>query len=100
MSPNIAALHEQLRVLGFDLSARAESGESAESAWFAKAPDGASVVLKWFPDASVTDRYAVLLPCLDDLRARGVPVPEYPHVLIVDGWTLSAQLSDGLTTTA
>jgi aminoglycoside phosphotransferase (APT) family kinase protein len=33
----------------------------------------------------------VLLPGLDELRARGVPVPEYPHVLAVDGWTLSAQ---------
>ena len=30
-------------------------------------------------------------PGLDELRSRGVPVPEYPHVLAVDGWTLSAQ---------
>jgi aminoglycoside phosphotransferase (APT) family kinase protein len=30
-------------------------------------------------------------PALDELRRRGVPVPEYPHVLAVDGWTLSAQ---------
>ena len=25
------------------------------------------------------------------IRSRGVPVTEYPHVLAVDGWTLSAQ---------
>jgi len=35
--------------------------------------------------------YAVLLPALDVLRSRGVPVPEYPFVRAVDGWTLSAQ---------
>jgi hypothetical protein len=37
------------------------------------------VVLKWFPDETVADRYAVLLPGLDELRSRGVPVPEYPR---------------------
>jgi len=80
----------RLRELGFELGARAEGGES-EGAWFATAPDGAPVVLKWFPDEAVADRYAVLLPALAELQSRGVPVPEYPHVLAVDGWTLSAQ---------
>jgi hypothetical protein len=80
----------RLRELGFELAARAEAGES-EGVLFATAPDGAPVVLKWFPDETVADRYAVLLPGLDELRSRGVPVPEYPHVLAVDGWTLSAQ---------
>ena len=80
----------RLRELGFELGARAEAGES-EGAWFATAPDGAPVVLKWFPGETMADRYAELLPGLDELRSRGVPVPEYPHVLAVDGWTLSAQ---------
>ena len=80
----------RLRQLGFELGARAEAGES-EGAWFATAPDGTPVVLKWFPDETVADRYAVLLPALDELRSRGVPVPGYPHVLAVDGWTVSAQ---------
>jgi Ser/Thr protein kinase RdoA (MazF antagonist) len=80
----------RLRELGFELGARAVGGES-QGAWFATAPDGTPVVLKWFPDETVADRYAVLLPALDELRARGVPVPEYPHVVAVDGWTLSAQ---------
>jgi len=81
----------RLRELGFELGVRAEAGVSDEGAWFATAPDGAPVVLKWFPDETVAERYAVLLPGLDELRSRGVPVPEYPHVLAVDGWTLSAQ---------
>ena len=80
----------QLLELGFELGARAAGGES-QGAWFATAPEGALVVLKWFPDETVADRYAVLLPALDELRSRGVPVPEYPHVITVDGWTLSAQ---------
>jgi hypothetical protein len=83
--------HEQLRDLGFELTARAEAGESDHGAWFATAPDGAPVVLKWFPDEAVADRYALLLPALDVLRSRGVPVPEYPFVGALDGWTLSAQ---------
>ena len=81
----------RLRELGFRLGARAEAGVSDDGAWFATAPDGAPVVLKWFPDESVPERYAVLLPALDELRSRGAPVPEYPHLLAVDGWTLSAQ---------
>ena len=80
----------RLRELGFELGAQAEAGVSDET-WFATAPDGAPVMLKWFPDETVAERYAVLLPALDVLRSRGVPVPEYPHVLVVDGWTLSAQ---------
>jgi aminoglycoside phosphotransferase (APT) family kinase protein len=82
--------HARLRELGFELGARAEAGES-EGAWFATAPDGAPVVLKWFPDETTADRYTLLLPALDELRSRGVPVPEYPHVLSVEGWTVSAQ---------
>jgi Ser/Thr protein kinase RdoA (MazF antagonist) len=82
---------ELWRELGYDLGSRAANGESDEGAWFATAPDGAPVVLKWFPDEALADRYAVLLPALDVLRARGVPVPEYPFVRAVDGWTLSAQ---------
>src|SRR5687768_3412783 len=39
----------------------------------------------------MVERYAVLLPALDVLRSRGVPVPEYPFVRAIDGWTLSAQ---------
>ena len=80
----------RLRELGFELVARAAGGESG-GAWFATAPNGAPVMLKWFPEETAADRYAVLLPALDELRSRGVPVPEYPHVLSVDGWTLSAQ---------
>lgn len=82
---------ERLSDLGFELSARAEVGESDDGAWFATAPDGAPVVLKWFPTENVVDRYAVLLPALDVLRSRGVPVPEYLFVGAVDGWTVSAQ---------
>ena len=81
----------RLRELGFELGIRAEAGVSDEGVWFATAPDGAPVVLKCFPDETVAERYAVLLRGLDELRSRGVPVPEYPHVLAVDGWTLSAQ---------
>jgi aminoglycoside phosphotransferase (APT) family kinase protein len=80
----------RLRELGFELGPRAEGGQS-ERAWFATAPDGAPVVIKLFPDETVADRYALLLPALDELRSRGVPVPAYPHVLAVDGWTLAAQ---------
>jgi len=81
---------EQIRDLGFELEGRAPGGESG-GAWFAIAGDGARVVLKWFADEGMADRYAVLLPALDELRSRGVPVPEYPFVRAVDGWTLSAQ---------
>src|SRR5215216_687441 len=76
--------------VGFLLGDRAPGGESG-GAWFAIAPDGARVVLKWFAGEGMADRYAVLLPALDVLRSRGVPVPEYTYVRAVDGWTLSAQ---------
>ena len=39
---------------------------SDEGAWFATAPDGAPVVLKLFPDETVAERYASLLPALDE----------------------------------
>ncbi|HEY2707269.1 MAG TPA: aminoglycoside phosphotransferase family protein [Caulobacteraceae bacterium] len=80
----------RLAQLGFQLGARAPGGRS-QGAWFATAADGAPVVLKWSPDGTMTERYAALLPGLDELRARGVPVPEYLHVSAFDGGTLSAQ---------
>ena len=82
--------HAQLRALGFEIGARAEAGVTDET-WFATSPDGAPVVVKWFTDPAVKERYTALLPALDVLRERGVPVPEYPYVLHGDGWTLSAQ---------
>jgi aminoglycoside phosphotransferase (APT) family kinase protein len=81
---------ERLRDLGFELGARAEGGRS-EGAWFATAPDGTPVVLKSFPGDTMADRYTILLPALDELRSRGVPVPEYLDVLELDGSTVSAQ---------
>jgi hypothetical protein len=79
-----------LRDLGFQLEGRAPGGESG-GAWFAISADGERVLLKWFAGESMVNRYAALLPALDVLRSRGVPVPEYPFVRAVDGWTLSAQ---------
>ena len=81
---------DRLRALGFELGARAAGGQS-EGAWFATAPDGTPVVLKSFPGDTMAARYGVLLPALDELRSRGVPVPEYVDVLAVDGVTVSAQ---------
>ena len=81
---------EHLRDLGFQVQGRAPGGESG-GAWFAITADGARVVLKWFADEGMADRYALLLPALDVLRSRGVPVPEYPFVRPIGGWTLSAQ---------
>ena len=80
----------QLLQLGFELGASVLGGRS-QGAYFATAPDGSPVVLKWSPDETMADRYAALLPGLDELRARGVPVPEYVHVSTFDGGTLSAQ---------
>lgn len=80
----------RLLQLGFELGDRALGGRS-QGAWFATGPDGLPVVLKWSPDKTLTSRYAALLPGLDELRARGVPVPEYTHVSTLDGGTLSAQ---------
>jgi len=82
---------DRLRERGFQIGARAEAGESEHGAWFATAPDGQPVVLKWERDTSVADRYAALIPALDVLRSRGVPAPHYPHVFQADGWTVSAQ---------
>jgi hypothetical protein len=81
---------EKLRDLGFQLEGRAPGGESG-GAWFAIDANGERVVLKRFAGEGMADRYAVLLPALDVLRSRGVPVPEYRCVRGVDGWTLSAQ---------
>jgi aminoglycoside phosphotransferase (APT) family kinase protein len=79
----------RLLELGFELGA--SLGGYSEGAWFATAADGAPVVLKWSPGEAMVDRYAALLPALDELRARGVPAPEYLHVSGFDGGTLSAQ---------
>lgn len=87
----LARLREHLRALGFRLGLRAQAGESLLGAWHATDPQGSPVVLKWFPDEAVADRYALLLPALEQLRGRGVPIPEYPHILNLDGWTVSAQ---------
>lgn len=81
---------ERLAELGFVLGDRATGGAS-QGAWFATGPDGAAVVLKWFPDQNLVDRYAQLLPALDELWGRGVPVPRYRHVLPIDGGTITAQ---------
>lgn len=81
---------EQLRHLGFQLEGRAPGGESG-GAWFARSALGARVVLKWFAGEGMADRYAVLLPALDVLRSRSVPVPNYLFVHAIEGWTLSAQ---------
>lgn len=80
----------RLKQLGFELGARVPGGRS-QGAWFATAADGAPVVLKWSPGEAMAGRYAALLPGLDALRAHGVPVPEYLHVGMFDGGTLSAQ---------
>lgn len=80
---------DRLHQLGFELG-RALGGRS-QGAWFATAPDGAPVILKWSPLETMADWYATLLPGLDELRARGVPVPEYLQVISFDGGTLSAQ---------
>jgi hypothetical protein len=57
----------------------------------APGPKGTPVVLKWSRDEAMADRYTKILPGLDELRARGVPVPEYLDVIPFDGGTLSAQ---------
>lgn len=80
----------RLLQLGFRLGARAPGGLS-QGAWLATAPDGRPVVLKWSSDPTMADRYAALLPALSQLRARGVPAPEYLHVIPFEGGTLSAQ---------
>src|SRR5687768_516914 len=46
----------RLLELGFDVRARAEAGVSDGGAWFATAPDGAPVVLKWFSGEGMADR--------------------------------------------
>jgi Ser/Thr protein kinase RdoA (MazF antagonist) len=81
---------DRLRDLGFELEERATGGESG-GAWFAIAADGERVLVKTFAGERMAQRYAMLLPALDVLRSRGVPVPEYRFVRAVDGWTVSAQ---------
>jgi hypothetical protein len=43
---------------------------SDEGAWFATAPAGAPVVLKWFWDETAAERYAVRLPALGSLECQ------------------------------
>jgi hypothetical protein len=81
---------EKLRKLGFEVEGRAPGGESG-GAWFAVAPDGERVLLKWSAGEGMAHRYATLLPALDVLRSRGAPVPEYSFIRVIDGWTVSAQ---------
>ena len=79
-----------LRQLGYTLGARAPGGAS-QGAWFATAPGGRPVVLKWSPEPGMAARYEALLPGLGILRARGVPVPAYLDARPFDGGTLSVQ---------
>jgi hypothetical protein len=71
----------RLRELGFELGARAEAGVSDDGAWFAMAPDGAPVVLKWIPEETVAERYAVLLrhSTSSDHAASSARVPARPR---------------------
>lgn len=80
---------DKLRQLGFDLGR--SLGGMSQGATSATAPDGTPVVLKWSSCLNMADRYAVLLPALDELRNRGVPVPEYLNVMPFNDGTLSVQ---------
>lgn len=80
---------DELKPLGFELGDHL--GGQSEGAWSATTPDGVPAVLKWSADGAMIDRYAALLPGLDALRERGVPVPDYLHVIPFNGGTLSAQ---------
>lgn len=79
----------RLKSLGFELG-HAFGGRS-QGAWFATAADGSPVVLKWTADPAMADRYAALIPGLDALRARRVPVPQYREVIPMDDGILSIQ---------
>lgn len=86
----IEAKRAALRELGYELGERAPGGLSG-GAWFATSAEGAPVVLKWSPAADALARYQRLLPALEELRARGLPVPRYAQVLPFAGGTLAAQ---------
>ncbi len=81
--------HAQLLALGFELGDAL--GGRSQGAWRATTQDDQPVVLKWTPCETMAGRYATLLPALDNLRARGVPVPECVHVGLFESGTLSAQ---------
>jgi hypothetical protein len=51
---------------------RAADGQSGEGAWFGIDDNGHPVVVKWFPDETVAQRYEILLRTLAALRARGL----------------------------
>lgn len=70
---------------------RATEGQSGEGAWFAIDDYGLPVVLKWFPDETVAQRYAILLRTLAALRARGYPAPAYGPIFVVPGATVAVQ---------
>ncbi|MCR9136175.1 MAG: phosphotransferase [Alphaproteobacteria bacterium] len=80
---------DRLHQLGFELVR--DLGGRSQGAWLATASNGSPVILKWSPFKTMANRYATLLPGLNELRARGVPVPEYLHVIPFDGGTLSVQ---------
>lgn len=80
----------KLRHLGFELGEQATGGRS-QGAWFATAYNGTPVVLKWTAGEAMIDRYTELVPKLDELRLKGIPVPEYLHISSFNDGTLSAQ---------
>ncbi len=78
-----------LSKLGFKLGG--SLGGASEGAWAATAKDGTKLVLKLSTGREMPAIYAALLPALDALRAKGVPVPKVVHLSTHDGGTLTAQ---------
>jgi Ser/Thr protein kinase RdoA (MazF antagonist) len=76
---------------GYVLEGRAERGESGDGAWFATDSSGRRVVIKWFDDLSARQRFEVTADALDELRARGCPVPSYVSIEVLDGVLVLAQ---------
>jgi Ser/Thr protein kinase RdoA (MazF antagonist) len=62
------------------IEGRTERGESGTGAWYATAPDGRPVVLKWV-EADARERFEILTRSTDELRSRGYPVPVYRPVV-------------------
>jgi len=77
--------------LVFDEVHRAAEGQSGEGAWLAIDDDGRPVVVKWFPDETVAQRYEILLRALAALRALRYPAPSYGPILVVPGATVAVQ---------
>lgn len=78
-------------VRGYVLERRAERGESGDGAWFATDPSGRPVVIKWFDDLTARERFEATAAALDELRARGCPVPAYVSIEVIDGVLVLAQ---------